>query len=117
MKHVAASLPTPGSSKVSRIQLTVAADLKRTCGSGGNGGGDGGVGGSGAHGRHVHPTNTVDSGSGIIQGRVDTALTNTTRISFLTLRVGENTRDVLRNVALPILHGTRDRKSVVYHEV
>ena len=40
------------------------------------------------------------------QSREGTPLTNPARISVLTLRSGENTRDFLRNVALPTLGGS-----------
>ena len=45
--------------------------------------------------------------SGVVrQGREGTPVTNYARISVLTLRAGESTRDVLRNVALPTLGGS-----------
>ena len=106
IRRVAAGIPTPGGSEASRIQLLVASELKRAGGGGGKGGGGEGGSGGGVHSHCVQPINNADSGSGTCQGCKGTPLTNPTRIPVLTLRAGENTWYVLRNVALPNLEGS-----------
>ena len=67
MQRVEAVLPTPGSSEASRVQLVVAAELKRS---------DGGGGGDVSRSCHVQTTNTANAGSVARQGREGNPLTN-----------------------------------------
>ena len=106
MRRVEAGLPTPGGSEAIIIQLALAAELKRAGRGGVNGGGGGGGVVGGERGRRLQRTNNADAGSGTCQVRKGTLLTNLARISVLNLSVGENTRDFLRNVALPTLGGS-----------
>ena len=66
---MAAGLPTPGSSEEHRIQLAVAADLKRAGVVGVNGGGGGGGSGGGSRVRRDQSTKTVDSAVWITKAR------------------------------------------------
>ena len=86
--------------------MAVATELKRASVWGGNGGGGGGGSRGGSRVRRVQTTNTADASSVASQGQEGTSLTKPARISVLTLRVGEKTHNVLRNVALPTLGGS-----------
>ena len=80
--------------------------MKRSRVRGSNvGGGIGNSGGNSNAGSDL-PARPVEASSAARQIREGTPLTNPARISVLTLRSGENTRDFLRNVALPTLGGS-----------
>ena len=64
--------------------------MKESRGWKGNGGD-----GRGNSGLNLQPEKTVEISGVVSQGQGGTLLTNSTRIFVLTLRAGENTRDVL----------------------
>ena len=97
---MAAGLPTPGSSESHGINIAVTAEIKRAKGRGGNGGGGRGNSGGNSCDRSDQPAKTVNTIGVVHQVRKDTPLTNSARISVLTLRAGENILDVFRNLAL-----------------
>ena len=74
--------------------------MKRAGGRGSNIGGNRGNSGGNSRARSDQPAQTLEASGVICQGREGTPLTNSAHISVLTLRSGENTRDVLRNAAL-----------------
>ena len=106
IRHVAAGLPTPGSSESHLIGMVVAAEMKRDGGRGSNGGGGRGKSGGNSNARPDLPARPVNASGVARQIREGTHLTNPARISVLTLRSGDNTHDILRNMALPTLGGS-----------
>ena len=80
--------------------------MKRAGGRGGNGGSGRGHTGGKPRARSDLPARPVEASGVVCQIREGTPLTNPARISVLTLRAGENTRDVLSNMALPTLGGS-----------
>ena len=86
--------------------MTVASEMKISGGRGSNGGSGRGHTGGNLRARSHLPARPVESSDVVLQSREGTPLTNPARVSVLTLRAGENTRDVLRNVDLPNLGGS-----------
>ena len=80
--------------------------MKRSRGRSSNGGGGRGNSGGKSLVWSDQPAKTVEASGVARQGREGTPLTNSARISVLTLRAGENARDVLRNLALLTLGGS-----------
>ena len=101
--RVAAGLPTPGISESHRINIAVEAEMKRAGGRGSNGGGGRVKIGGNSCAWSDQTAKTVEASGVVSQGWKGTPLTNSAHISILTLRAGENTHDVLRNVAIPTL--------------
>ena len=99
MRRMVASILAPGVSKAMRIQLAMATEVAQT--SGGGVGGGGSV--SGGCGCGLQRDGDADIGGGTHHGRKGTPIANNVCIPVLTLRVGENIRDVLRNMSLPTL--------------
>ena len=106
IRRVAAGLPTPGSLESHRIEMAVAAEMKRAGGRGSNGVGGTGNSGGNFNARYDLPDRPGEASSIARQSREGTPLTNPDRISVLTFRSGDNTLDVLRNVDLPSLGGS-----------
>ena len=106
IRRVAAGLPTPGSLESHHIGMAVAAETKRAGGRGSNGGGDRGHSEGNSNARSDLPARPMEASGVARQSCEGTPLTNPARISVLTIRAGDNTRDVLRNVALPTLGGS-----------
>ena len=102
MRRAEAGILTPGGSEAMCIQLAVAEEVAQTRGGGGSGfGGRGRV-----HSFRLQRDNDTDAGGGTCHVREGTPHANPVCIPIMTLRAGDNTRDVLRNVALPNLGGS-----------
>ena len=99
MRRMAAGILAPCVSKAMRIQLAMATEVAQT--SGGGVGGGGSV--SGGCGCGLQRDGDADIGGGTHHGRKGTPIANNVCIPVLTLRLGENMRDVLRNMSLPTL--------------
>ena len=97
-----AGILTPSGSEAMRIQLAVAAEVAKTSGFSSSRCGGGGR----VHSFLLQHDNNADAGGSTCHVREGTPHANPVCIPILTLRAGDNTRDVLRNVALPNLGGS-----------
>ena len=102
MRRAEAGLLTPRGSEAMHIQLTVASEVARASGGGSSGSGGGG----GVRGCRLQHDNNADAVGGNHYGCKGTLLANPVCIPLLTLQVGDNTQDILQNVALPTLGGS-----------